>query len=131
MISSRGELTMEHRCGLRRETQLTVTLRTRSGLAVEGAIRNISASGALIASPLPTRLNGELFVQFERAGVKSPNRRIVVAEVVRHVPGGFAVEWAEFSSAVIRGQLRELGQASLEVRQGREPEARQQRVAFR
>jgi hypothetical protein len=98
---------MEHRCGLRRVLKAPVILRTRSGLSAEGQVCDISASGALIRSPLPLSLHATVFLQFASARSAKRQRSSVMAEVVRQVEDGFAVEWTEFSPPAVRELVRE------------------------
>jgi hypothetical protein len=99
---------MEHRCGLRRVLKAPVILRTRSGLTAEGQVCDISASGALIRCPLPLSLHATVFLQFASARSARRPRSSVMAEVVRQVDDGFAVEWVEFSPEAVRELVREL-----------------------
>jgi hypothetical protein len=65
---------MEHRCGHRRAVTAPVILRTRSGLAAEGQIQDLSSSGALVRTPLPLPLHTCVLVQFPRVSQDSPLR---------------------------------------------------------
>jgi hypothetical protein len=101
-------MTMEHRCGFRRAVSSAVIVRCRNGIAAKGSISDISASGALVRSPLPVPLHGIVLVQFLDACHKPGARRpIVVGEIVRHTNDGFALEWAIFSPEVVRALLRQ------------------------
>ena len=100
---------MEHRCGYRRPAAMKVRLRTSNGVTADAEILDISASGALVCSHLPVSPHMVLTVQLLnklRRGASAAST--VSAEVIRHVTGGFAVEWAEFSPQPIRDVLREL-----------------------
>ena len=83
---------MEHRCGLRRETRLRVTLRTLQGVPVEGEIVSLSGSGALVLSALQLPVGSTLLVQFHSRDTDFTGPRTARAEVIRPVRGGFAVE---------------------------------------
>ena len=100
---------MEHRCGRRRDTRLRVTIRTRSGVATEAQVSNISSSGAFVRAHLPLTLNSVVYVQFwDTVPGKRPRGEAIPAEVVRHCTEGFALEWTEFSPQTIRSIVREL-----------------------
>jgi PilZ domain len=101
-------MTMEHRCGVRRSVSSAVIVRSHNGIAAKGSISDISASGALIRSPLPVPLHGIVLLQFLDACHEPGRRRpFVVGEIVRHTKDGFAVEWAIFSPEVVRSLLRQ------------------------
>jgi hypothetical protein len=91
---------MEHRWGQRRETIRSVYLRTHSGLAAHGVLRNVSVSGAFILTPLPvgplTRL--QLFLAAE--GRDRRSLQPMECEVVRRTADGIAIEWKEFGNAI-------------------------------
>jgi hypothetical protein len=93
---------MEHRCGLRQAAAIKVRLRTAGGVVAEAEICDISASGALLRCHLPVALHSRLSVQIQSGRVdrSKPDARLF-GEVVRHVEGGFAVEWTEFSPQVM------------------------------
>lgn len=98
---------MEHRCGNRRNIDARVTVRTRGGRVVRGVLQNVSASGALVASPLPLPLHSAVFVQIEAADEHQAIGRVGVAgEISRLTEDGFAVEWAEFAPHTVKVILR-------------------------
>lgn len=98
---------MEHRCGNRKTLDARVTVRTRGGRVVRGVLQNVSASGALVASPLPLPLHSAVFVQIESADAHQPFSRVGLAgEVSRVTEDGFAIEWAEFAPHTLRVILR-------------------------
>ena len=99
---------MEHRCGLRRPVAIKVRLRTQHGRSGDGEISDISASGALLRSDLTAALHSRLVVE----SVSAKHNRVkteapLTGEVVRHVSGGFALEWTEFSPEAVRALMRE------------------------
>lgn len=84
-----------------------VTVRTRSGLVTRGVLQNVSASGALIASPLALPLHTVALVQIEAADSHRTFGRVALAgEVVRVTDEGFAIEWSEFAPRTLRAILR-------------------------
>jgi len=98
---------MEHRCGNRKIVDARVTIRTRNGLVTRGVLQNVSASGALVSSPLPLPLHTTVFVQIEAVEAHQPFCRVALAgEVARLTEEGFAIEWAEFAPHTLRAILR-------------------------
>ena len=98
---------MEHRCGNRKILDARVTVRTRSGIVARGVLQNVSASGALVVSPLPLPLHTTVFVQIESADAHQPFCRVALAgEVSRLTDDGFAIEWAEFAPHTLQVILR-------------------------
>lgn len=98
---------MEHRCGNRKSVDARVTIRTRSGLVTRGILQNVSASGALVISPLPLPLHTTVFVQIEATDGHGPFCRVALAgEISRVTDDGFAIEWAEFAPHTLRAILR-------------------------
>jgi hypothetical protein len=100
---------MEHRCGHRRAAKVRVTLRTMQGLVADGLIADVSGSGALLVSALPGVVSARVLVQLPRRLVPPSGESSLQAEIVRVVPGGFAVEWQSFSPPEVRWILRQLG----------------------
>lgn len=88
---------MEHRWGQRWDVQRAVHLRTRSGLASRGEVRNVSISGAFIVAPLPVRLLSYIQVHFVAESVGQRASRSIEGQVVRRGENGFALEWCEFA----------------------------------
>jgi hypothetical protein len=105
---------MEHRCGNRKVIDARVTIRTRSGLVARGVLQNVSASGALVTSPLPLPLHSMVFVQIEALDAHEPFCRVALSgEVSRLTEDGFAIEWAEFAPHTLRAILRTMEQRHL------------------
>jgi hypothetical protein len=96
---------MQHRWGLRREVDQAVHVWT-PGLAARGQLRNISISGAFVASSLPVRSLGRVKLQIK--GLKGADKAKFVVEghIVRVARDGFAVEWCEFAPPSIRALIR-------------------------
>ena len=102
-------MNMEHRCGYRRPISTAVVIRAANGLAARGHLCEISASGALVRSHFPAPLHGQVLLQFVEVSPESRRSRPVVrGEIVRHTSDGFAIEWLEFSPAVVRSLLRDI-----------------------
>jgi hypothetical protein len=95
---------MEHRCGFRRIVNVPVRVRTRSGLASQATLCEVSLSGARLVCSLPLPMNSSVLVQFavRRADSTVPKRVTLEAEVVRSTDTGFALEWLEFAPEAAR-----------------------------
>jgi hypothetical protein len=92
---------MEHRWGHRREINRFVRLRMRNGLRGFGRIRDVSISGAWIATGLPAKLMCYVQVGFTamRHGRKTVAR--VEGLIVRLAGHGFGVEWCELAHPAV------------------------------
>jgi PilZ domain-containing protein len=101
-------MNMEHRCGYRRPISAGIVIRTSNGLAASGRLCDISASGALIASHLPAPVHAQVLVQFTERQKSRRSAAVIRGEIVRHAPGGFAIEWSEFSPPLVRALLRQV-----------------------
>jgi hypothetical protein len=97
------ERSMEHRCGYRRAVNVPVILRTRVGLVGRAIVSDVSASGAFVSTSLPIAVHAVVVVQFDVPEVDGRTRRVnLEAEIVRHTPTGFGLEWTEFAPAAVR-----------------------------
>jgi hypothetical protein len=92
---------MEHRWGHRREINRFVRLRLRNGMRGFGRIRDVSISGAWIATGLPAKLLSYVQVGFTamRKGRKTVTR--VEGLIVRAANQGFGVEWCELAHPAV------------------------------
>ena len=105
-VKEQGEH-MEHRCGRRRSVDVPISIRTPGGLAGCGMLKDISASGALVVSPLPVALHSRVLVQLDVRLSDRPSASMrVTAEVTRLTGEGLAVEWEEFAPAAVRALMR-------------------------
>ena len=99
---------MEHRFGERLPARLAVLVRRPQGPAFVGQVRDISSSGALLSSTLHLSVGSRIIVRFDPHETDATPQPDVVAEVVREVAAGFAVEWQELSPPGVRTILRQL-----------------------
>jgi hypothetical protein len=92
---------MEHRWGQRREINRFVRLRVRSGSIGFGRIRDVSISGAWIATRLPVTLLS--YVQIGFTAMRHGRRTVARIEglIVRITSHGFGVEWCEFAHPAV------------------------------
>jgi hypothetical protein len=92
---------MEHRWGHRYKINRIVRLEMRNALAGFGRIRDISISGAWVATELPAKLLCYVQVGF---AVRERGRNTVTrveGQIVRIDHPGFGVEWCEFPPAAV------------------------------
>jgi hypothetical protein len=90
---------MEHRCGYRRTVNVSVVVRTTSGLVGKALLSEISASGAHLVTSLPLTLETLIRVRFEN---ERGERFSVEAEIVRGTATGFGLEWSDFAPECMR-----------------------------
>lgn len=102
---------MEHRCGHRRTATAQVLVRRPDGVSGKAELQNISASGALLLTPLPASLHSLVSVRFGGQF----GRQWASAHVVRVADGGLAIEWTEFSPDVVRQVLLSLSRDDASV----------------
>jgi hypothetical protein len=88
---------MEHRWGERFRVDLPVRLRSGTGWVGAGWLRDLSVSGAFIATELRIPSLALLQIELKLAGV----RHLLDAFVSRHDDAGLGVEWEELSPAVL------------------------------
>jgi hypothetical protein len=107
---------MEQRCGYRRAVNVSITVRTREGLAGKAVLCDVSASGARLETSLPLSVHSVIYVQFAvRHLMKTPKRETLEAEVVRPTMTGFGVEWTQFAPGTARLLHTPLGNAGSDV----------------
>lgn len=97
---------MEHRWGRRVPVQLNVGLRIEPLAATSAVMRDISVSGAFIATPLPPPVFSQVHVELMLTYENRQERYELPAYVVRHTADGIGIEWAELAPAAICRQLR-------------------------
>jgi hypothetical protein len=92
---------MERRCGHRRKSDRFVRLTMRNGLRGFGCIRNVSITGAWIATGLPAKLLSYVQVGFTamRKGRKIVAR--VEGLIVRVANQGFGIQWCELAHPAV------------------------------
>ena len=90
---------MEHRWGQRQAVNRPVHIRTQGGLVGRGYVRDLSVSGAFVATSLPIRLFACVQIVFrgENDGFTTPVASIE-GEVVRKETEGFGIEWHRFGA---------------------------------
>jgi hypothetical protein len=92
---------MERRWGHRRQINRFVRLRMRNGLQGFGRIRDVSISGAWIATGLPATLLS--YVQVGVTAIRKGRKTVARVEglIVRLASHGFGIEWCEFGHPAV------------------------------
>jgi hypothetical protein len=92
---------MEHRWGHRYKIDRFVRLRMRDGLRGLGQIRDVSISGAWIATGLPARLLSYVEIGFTVMQKGRSRMAHVEGLIVRIAHRGFGVEWQELAHPAV------------------------------
>jgi hypothetical protein len=93
----------EHRWGERFRVNIPVLLSAEPLAGIDGCLKNLSLSGALLNADVDLRLHSLIEVS-----IKLPSQRIVVviAHVSRKFKDDVGVEWCEFAPSVVKDLLR-------------------------
>jgi hypothetical protein len=95
----------EHRWGARIRVSIPVHVASPSTTAIDGRIKNLSLSGALVATPVDLPLNSRIEVTLELSAPLPVSARIA-AHVARKVDGDVGIEWCQFAPSAIKDLLR-------------------------
>jgi PilZ domain len=98
---------LEHRWGERVNLDLPVQVAVNSLSGIDGRVKNLSLSGALIEADIDLRIHSliEISVKLPR----SPHRGVVIeAHVTRKQDGDVGVEFCEFAPKAIKDLMRSL-----------------------
>ena len=95
----------EHRWGARIRVSIPVRIASPSETAIDGHMRNLSLSGALVTTTLASPLNSRITVTLE---LPSPLQgdATIEAHVTRRHNGEVGVEWCQFAPAAVKDLLR-------------------------
>jgi len=96
---------MEHRWGLRIPCSAEVRIAAAAGAAGTGRLRDVSTSGAFIATGVVLPLFAQVEIAVHIPGAASGVGPGTRANIVRFTPEGFAVEWCEIQAGTICDQL--------------------------
>jgi hypothetical protein len=96
---------LEHRWGERVWVNIPVRVSAAAVARVDGCVKNISLSGALMKSDCDLRLHTLIEV---RITLPPPSRRAAVlkAHVSRKLKEGVGIEWCEFAPTIVKDLLR-------------------------
>jgi hypothetical protein len=96
---------LEHRWGERVKVNIPVRVESNHSTGVNGRMRNLSLSGALMTSDSDLRINSLIEVSI---ALPPPSTRtaVIKALVSRKFNEGVAIEWNEFAPNIIKELLR-------------------------
>jgi hypothetical protein len=95
----------EHRWGARIRVSVPVRVSSPSETAIDGRMRNLSLSGALLTTPLAAPLNSRITLTL---ALPSPSQgdAVIEAHVTRRDNGDVGIEWCQFAPAAVKDLLR-------------------------
>jgi PilZ domain-containing protein len=95
----------EHRWGGRIRVSIPIHVASPSTAGVDGRIKNLSLSGALITTHVDLPLNSRIEVTLE---LPSPRlgAAVIAAHVARKVNGEVGIEWCQFAPNAVKDLLR-------------------------
>jgi hypothetical protein len=91
---------VEHRCGCRTAVNVIVRVAIATSFCFIGRLRDVSASGAFLVTPVRVPDFGTLRIWL-RTPVRGNTEPALVGAVVRSAPDGVGVEWLEFAPPCI------------------------------
>jgi|SRR5450755_1955964 hypothetical protein len=96
---------LEHRWGERVRVNIPVRVSAPAVESVDGCMKNLSLSGALMKSDCDLRLHTLIEVRIELPA-PSPRAALVKAHVSRKLKKGIGIEWCEFAPNIVKDLLR-------------------------
>jgi hypothetical protein len=95
----------EHRWGERVPVNIPVHVSAATLPGVDGCMKNLSLSGALVRSDYDLRIHTLIEVRIELP-LPSPRAAVVKAHVSRTLKAGLGIEWCEFAPPIVKDMLR-------------------------
>jgi hypothetical protein len=97
-----GANRIEHRWGVRVRVNIPVKVSARASAGVDGCLKNVSLSGALIKADceLPLHTLIEITIKL------SPSLHVIKAHVSRKLNEEVGIEWCEFAPRAVKELLR-------------------------
>lgn len=95
----------EHRWGARIQVSIAVRAASPTETAIEGRMRNLSLSGALVTTALGAPLNSRIAVTLTLPPPLQGDA-VIEAQVTRRVNGAVGVEWCQFAPPAVKDLLR-------------------------
>jgi PilZ domain len=95
----------EHRWGERFRVNIPVHVSAATLAKVDGCMKNLSLSGALVKSGCDLRLHTLIEVRIELPP-PLPRVAVVKAHVSRKLKEGVGIEWCEFAPNIVKDLLR-------------------------
>jgi PilZ domain-containing protein len=97
---------LEHRWGERVQVNIPVRVSAASLMRVDGCMKNLSLSGALMRSDRELRLHALIQVHIELPP-PAPRAAVLEAHVSRTFNEWVGIEWCEFAPNIVKGLLRD------------------------
>jgi hypothetical protein len=96
---------IEHRWGERFRIDLPVQVKVRALSGIDGRLKNLSLSGALIEAEFVLRLHSLIEITLP---LPTPSRRqgILQAHVIRRFNADVGIEWCDFAPGAVKELLR-------------------------
>jgi hypothetical protein len=110
-LKSKGDLMahlgngLEHRWGERVRVNIPVHMSANALDGIDGCMKNLSLSGALMKSDCDLCLNTLIEVRIELPP-PSPQVAVVMAHISRKFKEGIGIEWCEFAPTIVKDLLR-------------------------
>lgn len=95
----------EHRWGARIRVSVPVRVASPTETAIDGRMRNLSLSGALVTTNLAAPLNSRIAVTLTLPPA-SQSDAVIEAHVIRRDNGDVGLEWCQFAPAAVKDLLR-------------------------
>jgi hypothetical protein len=92
---------MEHRCGRRSPLDMSGRLHLSSGRVIEGRLKNLSLSGALMHTDGPVPLLSRVVLEVDNDDLRQAHLHRITGYVVREATQGIGIEWAEFAPTAV------------------------------
>jgi hypothetical protein len=96
---------LEHRWGERVRVNIPVHMSAAALDGIDGCMKNLSLSGALMKSDCDLGLNTLIEVRIELPP-PSPRVAVVMAHISRKFKEGIGIEWCEFAPTIVKDLLR-------------------------
>ena len=96
---------MEHRWGERVRVNIPVQVSARLLDDIDGCIKNLSLSGALMKTAVDLPLHALIEVTI-KLPAPAPHTEAILAHVSRKLKNDVGVEWCEFAPSVVKELLR-------------------------
>jgi PilZ domain len=96
---------LEHRWGERVRVNIPVHVSAAALDGIDGCMKNLSLSGALMKSDCELRLNTLIEVRIELP-LPPPRVAVIKAHVSRKLKEGVGIEWCDFAPNIVKDLLR-------------------------
>jgi hypothetical protein len=95
---------LDHRWGQRVDVNIPVRVSAAALAKVDGCVKNLSLSGALMEADCELRLHALIEIRID---LPPPSRTaVLVAHVSRKLNEGVGIEWCDFAPKIVKDLLR-------------------------